>query len=124
MLVAEIFAIFMAYSIKLASILIGFGYGNMQSCCQAISIKSVPAEKIGLSTATFSIFLDVGFGTYLLRFFITVMSYSHLYAFLAVIVLCTIVLYYLLYPRRHQKIQIKEIVKIIYQYLKKIFLLL
>ncbi|WP_179891158.1 hypothetical protein [Bacillus sp. AFS017274] len=30
-------------------------------------------------------------------------------ALLAIIVLCTIVLYYLLYARRHQKIQNKEI---------------
>lgn len=91
----------------------------MQSCCQAISIKSVPAEKIGLSTATFSIFLDVGleFGHYLLGFFITVMSYSQLYALLAIIVLCAIVLYYLLYTRRHQKIQNKEIA---YNYLHNI----
>lgn len=90
--------------------LIGSGYGNMQSSCQAISITSVPAEKIGLSTATFSIFLDVGlgFGPYLLGLFITVMSYSHLYKLLAVIVLCTIVLYYLLYAR-HQKNQNKQI---------------
>ena len=97
------------FVLLLASMLIGFGYGNMQSCCQAISIKSVPAEKIGLSTATFFIFLDIGlgFGPYILGLFITVMSYSHLYALLAVIVLCTIFLYYLLYAR-HQKIQNKE----------------
>ncbi|MGG3943665.1 MFS transporter [Peribacillus psychrosaccharolyticus] len=98
------------FVLLLASILIGFGYGNMQSCCQAISIKFVPTEKIGLSTATFSIFLDVGlgFGPYLLGLFITVMSYSHLYALLAVIVLCTIVLYYLIYAR-HQNIHDKGI---------------
>jgi predicted MFS family arabinose efflux permease len=90
----------------LASILIGFGYGNMQSCCQAISIKSVPPEKIGLSTATFSISLDIGlgFGPYLLGLLITIMSYSQLYALLAIIVLCTIVLYYMIYAR-YQKNQ-------------------
>ena len=78
----------------------------MQSCCQAISIKSVPPEKIGLSTATFSIFLDIGlgFGPYLLGLLITIMSYSQLYALLAIIVLCTIVLYYMIYAR-HQKNQ-------------------
>lgn len=89
----------------LASIIIGFGYGNIQSCCQAISIKSVPPEKVGLSTATFSIFLDVGlgFGPYMLGLFISFMSYSHLYAFLAVVVLLTIALYYLLYGRHIKK---------------------
>lgn len=86
----------------LASIIIGFGYGNIQSCCQAISIKSVPPEKVGLSTATFSIFLDIGlgFGPYILGLFMSLMSYSHLYAFLAVVVLLTIALYYVLYGRR------------------------
>jgi len=89
----------------LSSIIIGFGYGNIQSCCQAISIKSVPPEKVGLSTATFSIFLDIGlgFGPYILGLFISIISYSRLYGLLSVVVLLTIALYYVLYGRHIKK---------------------
>ncbi len=85
----------------LASVLIGFGYGNIQSCCQAVAIKSVPPEKIGLSTSTFSIFLDLGlgFGPYLLGAVIAILSYRQLYAVLAVVILLSIVLYTFLYAR-------------------------
>ena len=89
------------FTFLLASVLIGFGYGNIQSCCQAVAIKSVPPEKIGLSTSTFSIFLDLGlgFGPYLLGAVIAILSYSQLYAVLAVVILLSIVLYTFLYAR-------------------------
>lgn len=91
----------------LASVLIGFGYGNIQSCCPAISIKSVPPEKIGLSTATFSIFLDLGlgFGPYLLGTVIGIITYSQMYAVLAIIVLISIILYTFIYAKPEKKKQ-------------------
>jgi len=93
-----------------ASAFIGFGYGNIHSCCQAISIKSVPPEKIGLSTTTFSIFLDIGlgFGPYLLGTVIGILTYSQLYAVLAVVVLLGLVIYKLVYARPLKRVILEK----------------
>ncbi len=49
-------------TLLLAGAIIGLGYGNFLSCAQAISIKEAPPHRLGLATATYFIFLDVGFG--------------------------------------------------------------
>ena len=52
----------MSFILLLAAVLIGFGFGNMQSCNQAIAVKSTTAHRMGLATSTFFIFLDTGLG--------------------------------------------------------------
>lgn len=87
-----------------AAVLIGLGFGNMQSCTQAIAIKVTPPHRMGLATSTFFISLDagLGFGPYLLGFFIPAMSYSAMYMILSMVVLASAALYFLLHGKKEK----------------------
>ncbi|CAM5215463.1 putative MFS family arabinose efflux permease OS=Ureibacillus acetophenoni OX=614649 GN=SAMN05877842_106152 PE=4 SV=1 [Ureibacillus acetophenoni] len=89
-----------------AGALLGLGFGNMQSCTQAIAIKLTPPHRMGLATSTFFIFLDagLGFGPYLLGFAVTYMTYGNLYGILSGVVLLTTFLYFLLHGRREKEL--------------------
>ena len=97
-------------TLLLSAVLIGLGFGNMQSCTQAIAIKLTPAHRMGLATSTFFIFLDagLGFGPYLLGFLIPFVSFSSLYMFLSIVVLFSLVLYFLLHGKK-DKISFKTV---------------
>ncbi|MFJ7975364.1 MFS transporter [Peribacillus sp. NPDC096379] len=86
----------------LSGILIGFGFGNMQSSTQAVAVKLTPPHRMGLATSTFFIFLDggLGFGPYLLGFIIPLTGYSTLYVIMGVVILATIVLYYFMHGKK------------------------
>ncbi|HOP86808.1 MAG TPA: MFS transporter [Syntrophorhabdaceae bacterium] len=79
----------------LSAAIIGLGYGNFLSCGQAISIKNAPPNRLGLATATYYIFLDIGFGIgpYLFGSLISFMGYKGLYMFMAIVTLASIPLY-------------------------------
>nr|WP_221452391.1 MFS transporter [Bacillus benzoevorans] len=95
-----------------AAVLIGLGFGNMQSCTQAIAIKVTPVHRMGLATSTFFIFLDagLGFGPYLLGFFIPAMSYSSMYMILSLVVIASAALYFLLHGKK-DKAAFKTVVR-------------
>jgi MFS family permease len=88
----------MSATLLLAGVLIGLGFGNMQSSTQAVAVKVTPPHRMGLATSTFFIFLDagLGFGPYILGFIIPLTGYRTLYVILGVVALATIVLYYFL----------------------------
>jgi MFS family permease len=92
------------FTLLLSSILMGLGFGNMQSCAQAIAIKMIPTHRAGLATSTYAIFLDlgVGFGPYLIGFIIPLINYSTLYSFLGIVVLAASFLYFLLYGKKEK----------------------
>jgi predicted MFS family arabinose efflux permease len=85
-----------------AGVLIGLGFGNMQSVTQTVAVKLTPAHRMGLATSTFFIFLDagLGFGPYLLGFLIPITGYRSLYFIMGIVALATAVLYYFLHGRR------------------------
>lgn len=87
-----------------AGVMMGLGYGNFLSCGQAISIKNAPSHRLGLATATYYIFLDVGFslGPYLFGSLLPCTGYRGLYFIMAAVTLATIGLYYLLSPDRRR----------------------
>ncbi|MCE5263444.1 MAG: MFS transporter [Deltaproteobacteria bacterium] len=89
-------------TLLLAGAVIGLGYGNFLSCAQAVCIKAVPPHRLGLATATFFVFLDVGVGagSYLLGFLIPFTGYRGLYLVMAVVALAAIVVYHLVHGRR------------------------
>jgi MFS family permease len=89
-------------TLLLAGAIIGLGYGNFISCAQAISIKLVPLHRLGLATATYFIFLDLGFGIgpYILGFLIPFTGYRGLYLMMVLVILATIILYYFLQGRK------------------------
>ncbi|MEI4771227.1 MFS transporter [Psychrobacillus sp. FJAT-51614] len=93
-----------SFTFLLAGVLIGLGFGNMQSTTQAVAVKLTSPHRMGLATSTFFIFLDagLGFGPYLLGFIIPFTGYSLLYVILGALVLFTIVPYFLLHGRKEK----------------------
>jgi MFS family permease len=89
-------------TLLLAGAMIGIGYGNFISCAQAISIKEVPPHRLGLATSTFFVFVDLGFGIgpYLLGSIVPFTGYRGLYLTMVIVILASIVLYYLLHGRK------------------------
>ena len=89
------------FMLLLAGSLIGLGYGNFISCAQAISIKDLPPHRLGLATATFFIFVDLGFGIgpYILGSLVPFTGYRGLYLMMMVVILATVPLYYFLHGR-------------------------
>ncbi|WP_394237121.1 MFS transporter [Niallia oryzisoli] len=88
----------------LSGIFIGLGFGNMQSCTQAIAVKLTPAHRMGLATSTFFIFLDagLGFGPYVLGYIIPYTGYSTLYMILGIVVIASMALYFLLHGKKEK----------------------
>ncbi|MGO1922717.1 MAG: MFS transporter [Jeotgalicoccus sp.] len=86
----------------IAAVLIGFGYGNVQSITQALSIKVTPRERLGLANTTYFIALDLGlgFGPFLLGPIASSFGYSGMYLTLGFVVLGGIAVYYFLHGRR------------------------
>lgn len=97
-----------SFTLLLSGVLIGFGFGNMQSCAQAVAVKVTAPHRIGLATSTYYIFLDagLGFGPYVLGFIIPLTGYPHLYMILSVLALVVMVLYYLLHGRMERKTKV------------------
>ncbi len=93
-----------SFTLLVAAALIGLGFGNIQSCTQAIAIKLTPIHRMGLATSTFFIFLDagLGFGPYLLGFIIPFTGFKTLYALMGITALVTTVLYYFLHGKRER----------------------
>lgn len=89
-------------TLLISGALIGLGFGNMQSCTQAVAIKLTPAHRMGLATSTFYIFLDagLGFGPYLLGFLIPFTGYSKLYSILGILALMSIILYFFMHGKK------------------------
>ena len=81
-----------------AGAIIGLGFGNFQSCAQAIALIGVPIKRIGIATSTFYIFLDFGFGfgPYFLGNVATAYGYRDLYMILAGLIVVALVLYLLI----------------------------
>lgn len=93
------------FILLLAGILLGLGYGNIQSSTQAIVVKIAPPNKLGLATATYFMFYDMGFGVgpYLFGFLIPSTGYRGLYLTMVMVILGTVLLYYLLHGRKEKQ---------------------
>ncbi|BFM07907.1 MFS transporter [Halioxenophilus aromaticivorans] len=91
----------------LAGGLIGLGFGNSQSCIQAVALKIVDHHKMGLATATFFIFLDagLGFGPYFLGLVVPMLGYASLFECVAGLVVVCAIGYAIAYGRIASKVQ-------------------
>lgn len=89
-------------TLLLAGLIIGLGFGNMQSCAQAIAVKITSPHRMGYATSTFYIFLDagLGFGPYFIGLMIPLTGYRTLYAIMALFIILTGILYYFLYGKK------------------------
>ncbi|WP_077213549.1 MFS transporter [Bacillus dakarensis] len=89
-------------TLLVAAAIIGLGYGNLQSCSQAIAVKVTPSHRVGLATSTFFICMEggLGIGPFLLGFLLPVFGYRNMYLMLAVIVFISIFLYHFLHGKK------------------------
>jgi len=88
-----------------AAAFVGLGYGSFSPFMQAIAIRSLPHNRMGVATSTFFGFFDMGmgFGPFLLGMFITTIGYSGLYLCSAAAVIAFMFLYFLLHGRNAYK---------------------
>lgn len=95
------------FTLLLVGALVALGFGNISSITQAIAINLAEPHRVGLATATFFIFYDLGngFGPSIIGLIIPATGYSGLYVILGLIVLATLFLYYMLYGKKEGKIQ-------------------
>ena len=85
--------------------IIGLGYGALLPSLQTIAIQSAPMNRSSLSTGTFYVFFDSGYGvgSYVLGMIASSTSYGHMYFISAIIAISVIALYYLLHHRQQSK---------------------
>ena len=90
----------------LAAAIIGLGYGNFQSCSQALAIKMTPPHRMGLANSTYFIFLDLGLGIgpFLLGYLVPLFGYRGLYLSMVVFILLAIPIYYVLHGKKDKEI--------------------
>lgn len=92
-------------AILAGAVLLGLGFGSIQICIQAIAIKQVAPERIGLATSTYFICVDagLGFGPYFLGLIVPYLGYGHLYVTMGALTLLLIGLYHSVYGARERK---------------------
>ncbi|MCM3744641.1 MFS transporter [Sporosarcina luteola] len=85
-----------------AGAVFGLGYGNFQSCAQAIALKGISVERLGIATSTFYIFLDsgLGFGPYFLGVVVPSLGYRGMYEALTIVILLSLVAFVYLFRTR------------------------
>ncbi|MGM0900696.1 MAG: MFS transporter [Bacillota bacterium] len=96
-------------SFLFAAMLIGLGFGNIQSCAQAIAVKLTAPHRMGFATSTYFNALDggLGVGPFLLGFIIPLIGYSTLYSLLGFFILFTTIPYYFLHGKKDHFLQEK-----------------
>ena len=88
-----------SFIMLLGAAFIGFGFGNMNSIGQTIAIRNIPANRIGMATSTFYIFMDMGLGVgpYILGVLIPVVSFRGIYIIASILLAVCIGVYYLVH---------------------------
>lgn len=91
-----------SFMLLASGVLIGLGFGNMQSTAQMIAVKLTPPHRMGLATSTYFLFLDggLGIGPFILGMIIPVTGYTRLYGMLGVFILGVAILYYFLHGKK------------------------
>lgn len=96
----------MTWVFLVAAVLMGFGYGNIQSITQALAMKVTPKDRLGLANSTYFICLDLGLGIgpFLLGFVIPAVGYRGMYMALALVILLGIAVYYFMHGRSDKEL--------------------
>ncbi|MCC3271617.1 MFS transporter [Arthrobacter zhangbolii] len=88
-----------------AGVFVGFGFGALMPCAQAIAVGMAAPARIGLATSTFFIFMDagVGLGPLLLGVLLPLSGFHGMYWVLAAVLLGNTVLYYFVHGRKDRR---------------------
>lgn len=91
------------FTLLFGGVLIGLGFGNLQSSLQAVAIKRTPRYRVGLAVSTFFVCHDigVGMGPFLLGYLIPLIGYRNMYLTLAVIVFICAFLYSVIHGNKN-----------------------
>ncbi|MCK0510562.1 MFS transporter [Aromatoleum buckelii] len=93
-----------------AAVLIGIGFGNLQSALYAVAVKVVAPQRMGLATSTFYISMDasLGFGPYLLGLAISEIGYRNLYGSMAALAVLGMPVFYVLHGRHVGRLRARD----------------
>lgn len=93
------------FILLLGAMFIGFGLGNMNSIGQTIAIQNIPANRIGMATSTYYIFMDMGLGAgpYILGLLIPVIGFRGIYVTSSILLALCIGVYYLLHGLKESR---------------------
>ncbi|RLQ84648.1 MFS transporter [Mycetocola zhadangensis] len=82
--------------LAISAVFIGFGFGALMPCAQAIAVTMSPRHRIGVATSTFFLMLDagIGFGPLVLGALLPATGFHGMYGFLALMVVLAAVLYH------------------------------
>jgi MFS family permease len=85
-----------------AGAIFGLGYGNFQSVAQAIALKGISVERLGIATSTFYIFLDsgLGFGPYFLGVVVPNLGYRGMYEVLTIVIVLSLAAFVYLFRKK------------------------
>jgi MFS family permease len=85
----------------LAAAVLGLGFGAIQSCGRAITVKVTPLHRMGQATSTFYIFGDtgLGLGPLLCGLLIPLTGYRGMYGVMAGVAVASLVIYHALHGR-------------------------
>lgn len=97
-----------SWVVLLAGAITGLGFGNFQSLSQVSGISLVPRERFAQATSTIFIFFDLGVGMapYLSGFLVQPVGYAGIFAINAAVVALTIPLYWIVWKKRPQKLNV------------------
>ena len=89
----------------LAGALIGIGYGTVLSYLQAIAVQQSPADKKGLATSTFFIFLDLanGIGAYVIGLAVGALRFRTVYLLCGLFITLGALAFHFVYGRSGEK---------------------
>lgn len=98
-----------SWMLLLSAGLLGLGYGNIQSVCQTVAVKSASIDRMGFATSTFFIFLDagLGFGPYFIGIALNYIGYDQLYFYSAIGASISFIIYYLLHGRKVSAVRVR-----------------
>jgi MFS family permease len=85
----------------LAAAVLGLGFGAIQACGRALTIKVTPLHRMGQATSTFYIFGDtgLGLGPLFCGLLIPVTGYRGMYGVMAGLAVASVVIYHLMHGR-------------------------
>lgn len=90
------------WSLLLAAVCIGVGFGTLSSSAQAIAVKVAPRHRLGLATSTYFVFFDsgIGIGPFFIGLLVPVLGYRGVYASLAAVGAACMVLYHFWHAKK------------------------
>ena len=94
-----------AFSLLLAAVCLGLGFGSVQASTQAIAVKLAAKHRLGLANATFFMFCDLGIalGSLLAGLVIPEIGFRNMYTGAAFIALGCLFFYYVLHGKHNRR---------------------